>query len=81
MTERSARRFQILLCNTATQGLDVDEEKTRGIHQGWVVTALPDKAVYMSATASRLVIISDRLANGDGPYMLHISLFVARRYG
>ena len=70
MTERPARRFLILLCNTAIQGLGVDEEKTRGIHQGWGAEMLLDEAGYMSATVP-FVILTHRLANGDGPYMLH----------
>jgi hypothetical protein len=55
------------------RGLGVDEEKTRGVHQGWEATVLPDKAEYMSATESCFVMIPHRLANGDGPYMLHNS--------
>jgi|GEM_PF-5532127 len=53
----SEPRFSILLCNTAAKGLGFDEEETRGIHQGWAVTVLPDNAVYMSATEPLLVII------------------------
>ena len=39
------------------QGLGVDEEKARGFHQGWEVSALPEKAVYMTATESHLTIV------------------------
>ena len=41
----------------------------RGFHQGWEGTVLPDKAEYMSATDSHVVVLTDHLAMGSGPYM------------
>ena len=73
MTKEASPRFPILLRNTAVQGLGFDEEKTRGAHQGWEATVFPEKAVYMSATESHLVTVTDCLAKGDGPYMLRNS--------
>jgi hypothetical protein len=44
------------------RGLGFVEERTRGIHQGWAVSRLFDKAEYMSATEPDIVMTSYRLA-------------------
>jgi hypothetical protein len=46
------------------RGLGFVEERTRGIHQGWKVSVLSEKAEYMSATEPSLVIINNHLAMG-----------------
>jgi hypothetical protein len=44
------------------RGLGCVEAGTRGIHQGWAVSRLFDKAEYMSATALDIVLTNSRLA-------------------
>jgi hypothetical protein len=44
------------------RGLGFVEERTRGIHQGWAVSILLDKAEYMSATEPNIVMTSYHLA-------------------
>ena len=46
------------------RGLGFVEERTRGIHQGWKVSVLSEKAEYMSATEPSFVIINNHLAMG-----------------
>ncbi len=48
----------------------------RGIHQGWEISAFPDKDEYMSATEPFLVIFTNHLAMGERP--IYVASFPLR---
>jgi hypothetical protein len=58
------RVLRSCLATRPFRGLGFVEERTRGIHQGWEVSSLPEKAEYMSATAPSLVLTNNHLAMG-----------------
>ena len=59
------------------RGLGSVEASMRGIHQGWAVSVLLDKAEYMSATAPSLVILTNHLAMGERS--IYVAIFRWRR--
>src|ERR1044071_7757341 len=78
MSDGNLGQTHVLRSCVATRpfrGLGFVEERTRGIHQGWKVAVLSEKAEYMSATEPFLIVLNNHRASiitvqrRGGPYM------------
>src|ERR1044071_3065666 len=65
MSDGNLGQTHVLRSCVATRpfrGLGFVEERTRGIHQGWKVAVLSEKAEYMSATEPFLIVLNNHRA-------------------
>jgi hypothetical protein len=82
MSDGNLGQTRVLRACVATRpfrGLGFVEARTRGIHQGWKVAVLSEKAEYMSATEPQSVMTSNRLAKeGRSIYVATLHLMEIR---